>query len=546
MVDIWSSEYLLPIFERANEIASTSQLDDLLDRMMNLVIETCQGDAGTLYLLDRQTNELVFKVVKGDENSRRLVGKRMSISQGIVGATLRERKPLWVPDLAKDPRWYRDLSGPEPQEHPRSVLSFPLLLHNEPIGVVQVFDPEFPELQIVQMLGNRMASEIDKALLLEASRQRSERLQALVEIIGYVGSSLNQDDILRMIIDFACQLLNAEAGSLFLVDEKTHELVLHVAANRQEHNFVGVRVPAGKGIIGYVVQNGETVLVADTSQDERHYTQVDQDSGFETRSILAVPLKVRTLTLGGERGVTQEHIIGGLEALNKREGTFNQEDARLLETFANQTATVLEIARLYTNASDLLVGVVQALSTAIDAKDPYTEGHSQRVSDFSIAIARELNISSETINHLRIAGLLHDIGKIGIPDDVLKKPGRLNAREMSEMMKHPLIGEKIMKPVRNLEGELPAITEHHERVDGTGYPKGLSGEEISLIGRIVAVADVFDALTSDRPYHKGQSAEEVFQQLLAGVGTQFDAECVNALMRAYHRGLVQTQKEREM
>jgi HD-GYP domain-containing protein (c-di-GMP phosphodiesterase class II) len=318
-----------------------------------------------------------------------------------------------------------------------------------------------------------------------------------------------------------------------------------VANNITERNLVGVRVPAGKGIIGYVVHSGETVLVADTRQDARHYSQVDQDSGFETRSILAVPLKARTVVLGGEQGATQEHIIGGLEALNKLEGTFDQEDARLLETFANQTATVLEIARLYTNTSDLLIGVVKALTTAIDAKDPYTEGHSQRVSDFSLAIARELDIPTETINHLRIAGLLHDVGKIGVPDMVLKKPGYLDDREMAEMKKHPMIGEKIMKPVSILQGELPAIAEHHEHVDGTGYPKGLSGEEISLIGRIVAVADVFDALTSDRHYRQGQAAEQVFQELLAGVGTHFDANCVNALISAYQRGMVETQKERE-
>ncbi len=545
MVDIWSSAYLLPILERANEIASTSQLDDLLDRMMDLIIETCRGNAGTLYLIDPQANELVFKVVKGDENSRQLVGRRISVSQGIVGATLRDRKPLWVPDITQDTRWYRDMNSADIAHQPHSVLSFPLLLHNEPIGVVQVFDPDFPELQLAQLLGNRMASEIDKAMLLEASQQRSERLQALVEIIGYIGTSLNQDDILRMIIDSACQLLNAEAGSLFLLEEETGDLVLHVANNLQGQSMIGVRVPSGKGIIGYVVRTGETVLVADTSQDARHYTQVDQASGFATRSILAVPLRVRTLVLGGERGITQEHIIGGLEALNKREGTFTQEDARLLETFANQAATVLEIARLYTNTSDLLVGVVQALTTAIDAKDPYTEGHSQRVSDYSLAIARELNIPAETLNHLRIAGLLHDVGKIGVPDQVLKKAGRLDDAEMAEMKKHPSIGEKIIRPVRNLEREMSAITEHHERVDGTGYPKGLTGDDITLIGRIVAVADVFDALTSDRRYRKGQTTEQVFEQLLMGVGTHFDTDCVNALIAAYHKGLVKTQKERE-
>jgi HD-GYP domain-containing protein (c-di-GMP phosphodiesterase class II) len=537
-----SSDRLLSILERANEIASTSQLDDLLDQMLDLIITVCQGDAGTLYLLDREANELIFKVVKGDESSKQLLGRRFSASKGIAGAALRQGRPLWVEDLANDPRWYSELSTSD-RKPPRNVLSFPLLLHSEPIGVVQIFNVVSPELQLTQLLGNRMASEIDKAMLLAASRQRNERLQALIEVIGYIGSSLDRNDILQMIIDYACQLLNAEAGSLFLVDEETGDLVLHVANNVQQRNLIGVRVPAGKGIIGYVVRTGETVLVTDTRQDERHYGGVDQGSGFETHSILAVPLRTRTVDLGGERGIAEERIIGGLEALNKLEGTFDKEDARLLEMFASQTATVLEVARLYTNSNDLLIGVIQALTATIDAKDPYTVGHSQRVSDFSIAIARQLSLSAETINHLRIAGLLHDIGKIGVPDMVLNKPGRLTEEEFTEMKKHPLIGEKIMRPVRTLRNELPAITQHHERVDGTGYPNQLSGEEISLIGRIVAVADVFDALTSNRPYRTGQPVEHVFQHLQAGIGTHFDPDCVEALIRAYNQGQVRTQKE---
>jgi HD-GYP domain-containing protein (c-di-GMP phosphodiesterase class II) len=256
---------------------------------------------------------------------------------------------------------------------------------------------------------------------------------------------------------------------------------------------------------------------------------------------LAVPLRTQRINMGAERGDFEQRIIGGLEVLNKHTGLFTEEDARLFETLANQAATVLQIVELYQNTEELFLDVIRVISAAIDAKDPLTEGHSQRVSDFAVAVAQEMSLPAETLHHIRIAGLLHDVGKIGIPDKILNKPGSLTHEEKDEMKKHPAIGANIMGGVRMLQTELEGISQHHERLNGSGYPLGL--KNVSMVGRIIAVADIFDATTSDRPYHQAADVQDAFKQLMEQVGSHLDEACVYALMRAYAKNEIRTQKE---
>ncbi len=175
------------------------------------------------------------------------------------------------------------------------------------------------------------------------------------------------------------------------------------------------------------------------------------------------------------------------------------------------------------------LGVIKSLAAAVDAKDPYTKGHSQRVSDYSVLIARELGLDETLVNDVRIGSLLHDIGKIGIPDSILLKNGTLNFEEIELMRQHPRTGVNILSEVKLLDPMRPAILEHHERLDGSGYPAKLTDQQISWMGRIVAVADVFDAMTSKRPYRQALSVQEVLSYLQQKAGSLFDAPCVRAL-----------------
>jgi HD-GYP domain-containing protein (c-di-GMP phosphodiesterase class II) len=546
---------VIDTIRRANAIAANNDLDALLDQMLDLFVEVASAEAGTLYLYDADTDELIFKVVKGDPQSQVLVGTRFPSERGIAGVALHTHAPIFIPDVVADPRWDRRIG--ELAGLPLTTMyCLPLMVRNTPIGVVQVFNlppaaiDEEEELALLQDLGERMSSEIQKAHLLAEANQRQRRLNALVDIISRLTTTLDRHELLTRIMNHARDLLEVEATSVWEVDEQADPpvLKLHVATGDRGERLAEVTVPLGQGIIGQVVASGERMLVADVSKDQRHYKQVDEQSGFVTRSILCVPLRAPSIQLGQERGVLQASVIGGAQALNKRNGgAFTQDDIDLFETLASQAATVLKVARLNEETYQLFKGVIKVVAGAVDAKDPYTQGHSQRVSEYAVAIAEELGLPLEQIVHVEIGGILHDVGKIGVPDAILKKVGRLDAQEFDEIKKHPSKGHEIMSQQELrwlLREELPALLQHHEREDGSGYPQHLAGDQIAPIGKIVHVADVFDALTSDRPYHEGRSADVAFAILLKGVGTEFDDSCVRALLRAREKGRVLTQRER--
>ena len=544
---------LLIYLEQANDVALLKDPDEIEDQTLALIMAVCQARAGMLYLYDRGTHDLVCTIIRQGGACQDASYRRGHANQGLVGLAFSKHKPILTEQVAAEPRWNEVLDGLR-DEPSTSAITFPLMLGKKALGVIQVLDPDIgaslspetnPEVwvsvEMVQAVANRLAPDIERAIELVAAQEGTVRMEKLIAIFEQIGATLDRDQILSMMLHYAREVINAEASSLFLVDEEKGDIVLHLSTN----NMGRLRVPAGKGIIGHVISTGETVLVPDVRHDERHYSGVDQSAGFVTRAILAVPLRSRQVVLGGERGIIQERVIGGFEAVNKLEGTFDSEDARVLSTLANQAATVLEIAGLYADANQLFFDAIKALAEAIDAKDPYTEGHSQRVSEYSTEIARELGLPADVINRIRIGSLLHDVGKIGVPDNILSKPGRLTADEYEVMKIHPSIGEKIMSQVRMLHDELPALSQHHERLDGRGYPHGLKKDEISLAGQIVAVADVFDALTSDRPYRTSVSVAEALAYLSEGIDKQFSGLCVNALSSAYSKGRIKTQKERD-
>jgi len=227
-----------------------------------------------------------------------------------------------------------------------------------------------------------------------------------------------------------------------------------------------------------------------------------------------------------------ENVFGWLAAMNHVEGAeFGTVEASLL----NSVATILGIhggnIELYRQQSELLAGIVRALTSAIDAKDPYTCGHSDRVARVAVRLAEELGCDAKTLNTLYLAGLLHDIGKIGVNDAVLHKAGELSAEEYAHIKQHVNIGHHILNDLAKLEDVLPVVLHHHESWDGAGYPQQLASQRIPLPARIVAVADAFDAMSSDRPYRRGMPDQQVEEILRAGAGQQWDPDVVAAFFR---------------
>jgi putative nucleotidyltransferase with HDIG domain len=259
-----------------------------------------------------------------------------------------------------------------------------------------------------------------------------------------------------------------------------------------------------------------------------------QVAGFPLRNLVIAPLTSAGKTYGYLAAANHEHG-----------GEFGTVEARLL----GSVATILGIhcgnIVLYREQSDLFAGVVRALSSAIDAKDPYTCGHSDRVARVAVRLAEELGLPPDERRRIHLAGLLHDIGKIGIKDEVLRKPGKLTPEEYEHIKLHPALGYEILKGLKKIQHVLPAVLHHHESWDGQGYPHGLAGEAIPLIARIIAVADAFDAMGSDRPYRKGMQDAVLDKILREGAGKQWDVRIVDAFFRARDDIRTISKRERE-
>lgn len=421
-----------------------------------------------------------------------------------------------------------------------NLINLPVSHNENVLGIVQIANfKELVQMSTLENLSKLMGHYLVVHHHLMESNQWASRLQQLLEFIGNISSSLDPDQILRMLLEQVSLLLDAEACSLYLIDDANGEAILHLSS-RSDHRLVeNYRIPQGKGLIQHVIASGETLMVNDVLNDKRYFNGVDVLSNFKTRSVLAVALVSNRIELGKERGSTNSRIIGGLEILNKMNGGFTKMDVMLAEIFASQAATIQQTAQIYNQMDELMIQLLTSLMHAVDAKDPYTKDHSKYVSEYAAAIGHELGLPAEDVNQLRLGGLLHDVGKIGIPDEILKKMDSLTKEEFQEIYKHPQIGYKIVENVSFKSKEvLRAIIEHHERLDGSGYPLGLRGNEISLVGRIMAVADSFHAMISNRPYRMALSHEKAFDELSRYASIQYDERCVQALKNVYAKGKI--------
>jgi putative nucleotidyltransferase with HDIG domain len=243
------------------------------------------------------------------------------------------------------------------------------------------------------------------------------------------------------------------------------------------------------------------------------------------------------MELEGERQLsiplkTSKKIIGVLNISNPKSGKiFTESDLYLISILAGQAAISLENAQLFKNIEETYLSTMKTFSLMLEGKSPYTLGHSERVGEYAIAIAKKMQLNSEEIYTIKQGAILHDIGKIGISDAILNKKGKLTNDEYDTIKKHPEIGFEMLKPIKFVKKALLIIKHHHERMDGNGYPDGKTGGNLSSLERICMVADAFDAMRSTRPYRKSLSEKEILNELESNAGTQFDKEVITALIR---------------
>lgn len=352
-----------------------------------------------------------------------------------------------------------------------------------------------------------------------------KKVEALVEVGSAINSTLGLKRVLEEVMDSIIALMNAERGFLMLKDESS-VMIPQIARGMAQTDLLKDSFAISNSIIKRVADTGEAVLTTNAQEDPR-FDQQASIAAYHLLSILCAPLKVKDV------------LIGVIYVDNRAQsGIFHNDDLEIISSFSNQAAVAIENARLFdglkSSNEELQIAYQATLKgwvRALDLRDKETEGHTQRVTSLTLKLATAIGIGGDDLIHIERGALLHDIGKMAIPDGILLKPGGLTTEERSLIEKHPVYAYEMLNPIKFLGPALDIPYCHHEKWNGTGYPRGLKAEQIPLAARIFAVADVWDALVSDRPYRKGLDPKEVKEKIKADAGSHFDPRVVDVFLR---------------
>ncbi len=383
--------------------------------------------------------------------------------------------------------------------------------------------------EIGWVTGNGNGSSVAALLTLLAGRELTEKslanetlenykeINLLYNVSEKMVGCLDSKEVTKLIIDEALGIIKGSCASALLLDEKTGRLdTVYATGKPRTMSPDAEAMKPGEGIAGNVFLTGQGEIINDVMSDPRFVKRAN-----DIRSLICAPFK------------TKDKVLGVICISSTEPVTYTAHDLKLLSALALQGAIAIENARLYEELSETFLATVQTLAEAVEKRDPYTAGHTIRVMTYSLLVGDALRLSKKEMRDLELSAILHDIGKIGIRDIVLLKEGKLTDEEYKIMTTHSELGAEILRHIKQLNDMIPGVRGHHEKYNGSGYPDGLHGEDIPFIARIIAVADAFDAMTTDRPYRKGMNVKAAFAELKMCAGIQFDKDVVNAFMKVY-------------
>lgn len=527
------AEPIEKILSRIREFAEQADVDKVLKDLSRLLKKMVKSNWIAVYLLDREQRDFAPAKSCGLPIRYLPLFREMPLVPAklpLLKNMLRKKQHLQIPDAGES-----DLLPLHLRKILRrlTLLALPMVVRNEVTGAVFIARtrnyPPFSEeeIAIIREMISHAALVVSHIRLFDESldmavemAKRIDIILTLDEINKAISSSLSHGKIVETAIHSIERIIQCELVTVF--GEENGELV--VTASHNSGSTVPVMLQAGARLKGRALARTafdkvKSSYIPYLSRSNRLPTFDRELALAGIESLLAIPL------------ISKDKAKGVLMLGNSQGGRFVREDAFAIEKIASQMAVALENARLYEEMRSLFINTVASLANAIDAKSPWTKGHSERVMHLSAKIAKEMGFDDAMVERVRLGGLLHDIGKIGIIEALLEKPTSLDEDEFPPIRLHPDIGVAILAPINQLQDVLPGILHHHERYDGTGYPKGLKGREIPQEARIITVADSFDAMVSERPYKKGYSTTSALVELRKHAGSQFDPEVVESFCR---------------
>ena len=519
------NEELTALYTLSTHMRATKSTDELLPILLIEARRLLRSDHGIITLLSADRKH--FTVVCGDGHWKYSVGRFAEAEQGPCGMVLRTGNPYVSKNYSAEalPLDNAGEIGP--------ALFVPLKSEKRLLGVMAVarhmgekirpFTPS--EINLLATIGEITGNTLRRHLLYENAQKRLRHLQALRNIDMAITGSLDLRVTFKVVLDEITSQLNVDAAAILRLSPYTGILKYEAWRGFHTDHTKHVEMRLGEGYAGQAALERRFISIPDLRKVEHDPFQGQLIAEEDFSAYYAVPL------------IAKGCVQGVLEVFHRKSFNSHEEWVTFFETLAGQAAIAIDNAELFYNLESTNVELVQAYDTtiegwayALDMRDKETEGHSRRVTEITLNIADKMGIKGEDLAHVRRGALLHDIGKMGIPDSILLKPDKLTEEEWELMHKHPEYAFEMLSPITYLRPALDIPYCHHEKWDGTGYPRGIKGEAIPLAARIFAVADVFDALTSDRPYRPAWTREQALEYIREQSGRHFDPQVVEVFL----------------
>jgi putative nucleotidyltransferase with HDIG domain len=518
-----SSLYSLSTLMRT---AKTSK--ELLSVVLKEAVHLLQADDGTIMLLTSDHKH--FTIVEADGLWVNYTGYKFPVTEGLCSLVLQSEEPFITADYSSEDKELHflnqaELTGP--------MVLVPLKTETETIGVLEVSrrlenaDRPFTKekVDLLSAIGEIAGNALRRQSLFESAQTRLKQLQGLRNIDLAIAGSLDLNLTFNVILNEVITLLKLDAAAILLLEKNTATLRYEAGRGFYGEKFPSIVFQPGEGFAGKVVKERKALHINDLGKADSDPVQGPLLEREHFATYYAVPL------------VAKGRIQGVMEVYHRNVQELDEEWFEFLQALAGQTAIAIDNAELFQNMENANLDLLQAYDAtiegwayALDLKDEETEDHSQRVTKLTLLIARKMGIKDEELVHVKRGALLHDIGKMGVPDSILLKPGPLTDEEWVVMRRHPSHAHEMLSRIDYLRPALDIPYCHHEKWNGTGYPRGLKGKEIPLPARIFAVVDVYDALTSERPYRKAWNEEEAVKYIREESGKHFDPQVVEVFL----------------